>query len=362
MSARFDKYKRRGALAPLLLLCFAFASTLAVPESSLALGSRSVRYTAGFRTMTLWDEQKDIRLEVGIWYPAQRAESQLNIQDWSLSAAGNAKEASGSFPLVLLSHDAGGGMLSYHDTAAELARQGFVVAAPTHNLDNFADSSGVFKPGRILDRPHELELVLSGILGAGSLSFIDHNRIAVVGIGTGAATALTLAGGVPDFAAYSAYCAGPGIGEPYCSALAQQRMDAASYLPESFDLPRVRISALVLAAPAYGMFFTRAGLAAVKQPTLVFAVKTDSLNKSASHADLIIRNLPAPPEVIRLEEDAVDLLAPCADYIIDFDGLACLPPDEKLLRERYADFNASLAVFLKSRLGGPLPASAKAAH
>ena len=140
-------------------------------------------------------------------------------------------------------------------------------------------------------------------------------------------------------------------------------MNAASYLPEpNFDLPQVRISALVLAAPAYGMFFTRESLAAVKQPTLIFAVKTDSLNKSASHAELIARNLPAPPEIIRLDEDAADLLAPCADYIIDFDGLTCLPPDENLLRQRHADFNMPLAVFLKSRLGGPLPAPAKAAH
>ena len=313
--------------------------------------------------MTLWDEQKDIRLEVGIWYPAHRAESPLNLQDWSLSVARNAKEASGIFPLVLLSHDAGGGMATYHDTASELARQGFVVAAPTHNLDSFADSSGVYKPGRILDRPQELALVLSGTLGADSLSFIDHTRIAVLGIGTGAATALTLAGGIPDFAAYLAYCAGPGIDEPYCSPLAQQRMNAASYLPEpNFDLPQVRISALVLAAPAYGMFFTRESLAAVKQPTLIFAVKTDSLNKAASHAELIARNLPVRPEVIRLKEDAADLLAPCADYVIDFDGLACLPLDEEILSERYEDFNAPLAAFLKSRLGGPLPAPGKAAH
>ncbi len=360
----FEKHNRRGALAPLLLLvCLAFLPALSAPDAALALGSQGVNYTAGFRTMSLWDEQKDIRLEVGIWYPAQREESSLNLQDWSLSVARNAKEAPGLFPLVLLSHDAGGGMAAYHDTAADLARQGLVVAAPTHNLDNFADSSGMFKPGRILDRPAELAFVLSGILGANSLSFIDHTRIALMGVGTGAATALTLAGGLPDFASYWDYCAGSGASEPYCSSLAQERMREISYLPDAYpELPRLRVSALVLAAPAYGMLFPRAALTAVRQPALIFAVKTDSLNGAAAHAEMLSRNLPAPPKMIRLNEDAADLLAPCADSVIDFDGLICRPPDLELLEQRYADFNIPLAAFLKSRLGGPLPAPGKAAH
>ena len=90
MSERINEYNRRGAKAPLLLMCFTLALILALPESSPALGSQNEIYTAGFRTMTLWDEQKDIRLEVGIWYPAHRAESPLNLQDWSLSVARNA--------------------------------------------------------------------------------------------------------------------------------------------------------------------------------------------------------------------------------------------------------------------------------
>ena len=43
------------------------------------------------------------------------------------------------------------------------------------------------------------------------------------------------------------------------------------------------------------MFFTREGLAAVKQPMLVFTPKTDSINNAALHGELIKRNLPLPP-------------------------------------------------------------------
>lgn len=314
--------------------------------------------------MSLSNAQQNTHLEVGIWYPAQRAEAILNIQDWSLSAAHNAREAPGLFPLVLISHDAGGGLLSYHDTAADLARQGFVVAAPTHSRDNFMDSSGIFSPGQILDRPGELSFVLSGLLGANSLSFIDYSRIAVLGVGSGAATALALAGGIPDFEAYRNYCASVGAGEPYCSDLAQERFNQLSGLPENWpQWPRPRILALVLAAPACGMFFTSSGLADVRQPTLIFAPETDSINRAQSHAELIKRSLPVPPGVITLDgQDSIDLAAPCAEHITDFDGLSCLPPDEDRLEQRQVSFNIPLTAFLKSQLGEPRAAPAKPVH
>ncbi len=345
-------------------LFLALATVLAAPQAALAFGSGGESHTAGFRTMSLWDAELNTHLEVGIWYPAQRTETRLNIQDWSLLAARNAKEAPGLFPLVLISHDAGGGMLSYHDTAADLARQGFVVVAPTHGRDNFMDNSGIFMPGQILDRPGELSFVLSGILGTNSLSFIDDSRIAVLGVGSGAATALALAGGTPDFEAYRNYCASVGAGEPYCSDLAQERFKQSSGLPEGWpQWPRPHISALVLAAPACGMFFTRTGLADVRQPTLIFAPETDSINNAQTQVELIKRSLPAPPEVITLDDqDSIDLAAPCAEQIIDFDGLICLPPDEDRLEQRQASFNIPLAAFLKSHLGEAHVAAPKPVH
>ena len=366
-------YKNRGASAPLWFavraarlagLLLALAMALSAPQAAVALGSGGEIHTAGFRTMSLWNGEQNAHLEVGIWYPAQRPETGLNIQDWSLLVAHNAREAPGLFPLVLISHDAGGGLLAYHDTAADLARQGFVVLAPTHSRDSFMDSSGIFKPGQILDRPGELSFVLSGILGADSLSFIDHSRIAVLGMGSGAATALALAGGTPDFEAYRDYCAGMGAGEPYCSDLAQERFNQLSGLSEDWpQWPRPRISALVLAAPACGMFFTRAGLAGVKQPTLIFAPETDSINNAQPQVELIRRGLPLAPEVITLDDqDSTDLAAPCAEHIIDFDGLGCLPPDEDRLEQRQVSFNIPLAAFLKRQLGEARAAPPKPVH
>lgn len=357
VASETHRQKNRGALAPLTAFaCLAalMVFTLAGAESASALGQRDSRYTAGFRTMPLWDEHKNIYLEIGIWYPSQREESLLNLQDWSLSVAQNAKEAPGAFPLVLISHDAGGGMLSYSDTAANLARNGFVVMAPTHSLDNFADSSGIFKPTQILERPKELAFVLAATAGTNSLRFVDYDRLAVLGVGSGAATALSLAGGLPDFKAYLNYCADIGIGEPYCSDLAQKRMREGEHLPPaSFDFPKPHISALILAAPACGMFFTREGLAAVKQPMLVFTPKTDSINNAALHGELIKRNLPLPPATIVLNGDSTNLLAPCGENVIELNGLNCREADEDALAQRQKEFNTPLLAFLKNILGEP---------
>ncbi len=366
VQSEIHRQKCRGALAPLTAFaCLAafFIFILAGAENSSALGQRETRYTAGFRTMPLWDEHKNIYLEIGIWYPSQREESLLNLQDWSLSVAHNAKEAPGAFPLVLISHDAGGGMLSYGDTAADLARNGFVVMAPTHSLDNFADSSGIFNPAQILERPKELAFVLAATAGTDSLRFIDYDRLAVLGVGSGAATALSLAGGLPDFKAYLNYCADIGDGEPYCSDLAQKRMRDGEHLPPvSFDFSKPHISALILAAPACGMFFTRAGLVAVKQPVLIFTPKTDSINNAALHGELIKRNLPLPPAVVVLNSDSTNLLAPCAENIIEFDGLNCREADENALEQRQKEFNAPLLSFLKNLLGEPSRTPPRPAH
>lgn len=368
LKATYTNDDRGGALAPLLMflrLCAIIVLfALAAPHDASALGQRETRYTAGFRSIPLWDEQNNFHLEVGIWYPSHRQESQVNIQDWSLSFAPDAKEAPGSFPLVLISHDAGGGMFSYGDTAAALARQGFVVMAPTHSLDNFIDSSGIFKPGQILDRPKELAFILTALKGTNSLRFIDYARLGVLGAGSGAATALSFAGAVPDFDAYRNYCTGSGAAEPYCSPIAQNRMGKITSLPPAaFDFPRTSISALVLAAPACGMFFTPKGLAAVRQPVLIFTPKTDSINYATAHGELIRRGLPLPPAIIHLDkDDSADLLTPCADGIIDFGGISCPPLDEEILTQRQQDFNAPLAAFFKNLLGEPGPTPLRPMH
>ena len=111
------------------------------------------------------------------------------------------------------------------------------------------------------------------------------------------------------------------------------------------------------------MFFPRASLSDVKLPVLIFAPETDSINNAQIHAELIRRALPKPPEVISLDkQDSADIAAPCADNILDFDGLNCLPLDEEALEQRQIAFNIPLAAFLKTQLGGVRPAVAKPAH
>ena len=97
----------------------------------------------------------------------------------------------------------------------------------------------------------------------------------------------------------------------------------------------------------------REGLAAVKQPMLVFTPKTDSINNAALHGELIKRNLPLPPATIVLNGDSTNLLAPCGENVIELDGLNCREADEDALAQRQKEFNTPLLAFLKNILGEP---------
>ena len=52
------------------------------------------------------------------------------------SASRGAAPVEGQHPLVVLSHDSAGSRFSLHALASQLARNGFVVVAPTHAHDN----------------------------------------------------------------------------------------------------------------------------------------------------------------------------------------------------------------------------------
>ncbi len=129
------------------------------------------------------------------------------------------------------------------------------------------------------------------------------------------------------------------------------------------DLPRRKITSIALAAPAYGMFFTRQGLTGVTQPCLIFAPGSDYGNRAARHAESIKSNLPVLPVMLYLPgHDTIDLAAPCSENLLDFDGLSCLPPDEDTLKSRFKNFNQPLITFFKATLGDPHPPRPKVNH
>lgn len=315
-------------------------------------GRAEAPLTPGFLTLGIWEPQRGLRLDVALWYPARRSPSEVKYNDWTFSVARGAAVVPGLHPLVLLSHDTSGSRFSLHFLAEALARSGFVVAAPTHVGDNMDDMAHLFTVDQLRNRARELTGLLDVLLETDQVAkMVDPNRVAVVGVGPGATAALLLAGGKLDGEGWTNYCRRVGGADPYCTPWVRARMDrmaeaigdagtgdaSARRTPTAMsDLADPRVKAAVLAAPAYGMFFSRTGLAAVSLPLLILRADLDAVNRAPHHAESIRDALPRLPAFDVLEHtDKASLMAPCSPTLAQMLPDLCTPePEANSLRSR----------------------------
>lgn len=315
--------------------------------------------TAGFQTLGIWKPDSRLRLDVALWYPSRRAPSNLTYDDWQIRAARNAPPLPGQHPLILLSHDTGGSRFTLHFLAEALARSGFVVAAPTHNGDSMDDMRNLFTMEQISNRAIELSALLDYLLQSEQAAMIDATRVGVAGVGPGASAALLLAGGRLDGAGWPGYCRRAGGADPYCSPWALPRLNSMSeaIMEQSPSFADPRVKAVVLAAPSYGMFFSRRSLSSVRVPVLLLRADLDNVNRAPHHAESIQASLPTPPTFAVLEKtDRPSLMAPCSPALLQMLPDLCTPvpeADSDHSRRQFADRTAR---FLISHLGQAKPA------
>lgn len=197
-------------------MAFLFLTLSAV--SAFASGSSPKLPNPGFMSVGLWNEESGVRLDIAVWYPTHRAMRDIYLEGWFFQAGKDGTPVPGLYPVILLSHNAASSRLFNHDLAAHLARHGFIVIAPTHPKDNVDDTKEFFHAVNFTNRPKHLVLALEKIGSIPSLAAVmDLGRIGVLGVGSGAATALQLAGASPDLSRLAQYCP-PGTSlDPLCS-------------------------------------------------------------------------------------------------------------------------------------------------
>ncbi|MEH3100609.1 MAG: prolyl oligopeptidase family serine peptidase [Sphingomonas adhaesiva] len=139
---------------------------------------------------------------------------------------------------------------------------------------------------------------------------IDPDRIGAFGFSAGGFTVLAAAGGRPDMTRFADHCAQrPAVF--VCTLLKSQPRALKSGWPPMAD---PRIKAVVVAAPAIGFTFDRAGLAAVRIPVQLWRADDDRILPASFHADAVRDALPNRPEFQPvLGAGHFDFLAPCAD-------------------------------------------------
>jgi predicted dienelactone hydrolase len=190
------------------------AVVLLIPASGQAAPSAADApalslFKAGFKVVTFADGRK-----MALWYPTSDVESNSRyfLNFGSTLALDGTPSKAGPFPVVVFSHGFGGCGTQSVSFTEELARRGYVVAAPDHK-DALCGVDGtgalrVIKTDELFSRPerwnettqidrkNDVLLALQWVLNAAEFgSRIDRNQVGLVGHSLGGYTALGLAGG-----------------------------------------------------------------------------------------------------------------------------------------------------------------------
>ncbi len=250
---------------------------------------------------------------VAIWYPTSKKPLPTTfVGGQLLNVARNGPVKGDKLPLVVISHGNGGSALSHVDLAMKLAAAGYVVAAPTHAGDNYADSSRQGSPALFSQRAEQMRSTIDFILSHWSgASRVDTGRVSAFGMSAGAFTVLTLIDGHPAMDVIPAHCAqNP---EFICKAMAQVGSPLLVGPDGSGEFKAdPRIGRAVIVAPGLGFTYVGGGLASVKVPVQLWFGDKDETVPYASNAAIVQAGLAARAEVHEVKGAThFSFLAPC---------------------------------------------------
>ncbi len=215
---------RRGAAAVALVLLRLWELC---SGRAAARGGPPQAGPAAYRSLGVWDEGRNLRFDLTVWYPGGAAGAATTM-DGRRFEAGHGKPLPGHYPIILLSHDVAGGRYDSADLAAALASQGYMVIAPTHEGDNFRDESKIFSFDNLVERPRLLLQALEAVLENPELGpLADESRIGLVGVGYGAITVLQLLGAEPRLPLLKKYCSDVDQHDIFCAGWSGARLAEA---------------------------------------------------------------------------------------------------------------------------------------
>ncbi len=345
-------------------LCLALCLFMSLPAGTVAAADKQ-EINAGYRSLVTWQPERQIRIDVSVWYPTSRPARGVEVGSWTFEATQRAAPLPGPWPLLVLSHDFNGSRFVYNDLALALVRRGFVVAAPTHEWDNMDDMRLLFTADEFPARARQLSSTIDLVLGDAELGpVIAPDKIGVIAFGSTATAPLLLAGARLSPAALPGYCQAQSK-DPYCtpylshklSTLAQdmlrQKEDfakavkahedgkiavekaAAAYkeaekrrrrnappldpfvpppvppLPEEPDYTDSRVKAMALVAPGMSMVFDAASLQGLTLPVLIVAAGADPLNTVDLQAKPLRERIPSTVWSLLPDAGVLAFLAPC---------------------------------------------------
>ncbi len=311
-------------------------------------------FKPAFKTIGVWNKSRSVRIDVNVWYPTHSKPSRAQYGEWSFDVVRFGRAAAGRFPLIVLSHDSAATRFSYYDTAAFLARCGFVVMAPDHKNDNLQRMSQLFTWQQLSERMRDVQIILDMAEKHKDVrEMIDTSRMGFLGFGTGASIALLLGGARIDASGFDGYCRRVPQSIVYCNAWAarhvQKMLQGLPTLGQSFS--ENRFKAIVAVGPKYDMFFTPKALQTLRTGVMLIEGETD-LKKKAWAVDGVQAFFPEYiTHNIFKNIEARDLMAPCpAQLKKDLPDL-CGTASADVRKLVYDEFSKGVSTFFLNILG-----------
>ena len=218
---------------------------------------------------------RDSEVTFHIWYPARPGGKTVTIGGNGVfhgtPAGRGAPHRDGTFPVIVMSHGAGGNAGQFGWIASQLAEAGFVVVLPNHPGTTTGNASAEAAV-RVWERPRDVSAVLDELTSnAATYPFIDLDRIAMLGFSAGGYTAMAVAGARVNPDSLQRFCDETDHGMSDCAFLAHFGIDlhAIDLTPAAQDLrdPRVRLAVVI--DPGIVSTMTPQSLAEIEIPMLI---------------------------------------------------------------------------------------------
>lgn len=185
----------------------------------------------GVRQIVAFSKERASDLAVTIWYPADVGGTPVSLGESAFfvgtSAMLKAPILHGKYPLILLSHGAGlgGTPQAMSWIATPLAKQGFIVVAPTHPGNTGANRSAA-ETMKLWLRPADISATLDTVEQLPLFkNHLEADRVGTLGLSMGGNTALALAGARIDPTRLAGYCDTDALNPSLCEWVRQSGLD-----------------------------------------------------------------------------------------------------------------------------------------
>jgi len=278
----------RRCLATLALIGFGYSAT-ALPAFAFEAGTQWIQINPSHRTQPE---------RVLITYPAKADGEPYTLGADALwvgvPARRNATPVQEKFPLVILSHGSGGNAAGLGWLSTELARNGFIVAAPNHIHSRSGDSIPV-ESFKIWERAQDISALIDTLTTSATWSaLVDKERIGGIGFSLGGNTMMLTAGARASLQTFVAHCAEAGGKDAGCNWFQKGGVDFSKVDREAFEggYGDKRVSAVIAIDPGFAVAYQNESLAGIDRPMLFINLGEDDGIMSGTNAKSLAIDIP----------------------------------------------------------------------